>query len=286
MNTPSHCLEWSSGRLDFSAGCLVMGILNVTPDSFSDGGQYLDVDKAVAHGVEMVQQGAALLDIGPESTRLGAAPVSAEEQISRAVPVIERLRKQIDVPISIDTRDASVAQAALDAGASMINDISALRDQAMIELLVLRQIPVVLMHMQGTPATMQQTPHYDDVVGEVLEFLMERAKHAEAMGIARELIILDPGIGIGFGKTTEHNLCLLKRLDVFASLGYRLMVGPSRKRFIGQLTGKENPEDRLIGTAAAVAIAAMKGTSIVRVHDVAQMVEVVRIITAVQNAET
>ena len=284
MNTPSHCLEWSSGRLDFSAGCLVMGILNITPDSFSDGGQYLDVEKAVARGVEMVQQGAALLDIGPESTRPGAAPVSAEEQINRAVPVIERLRKQVSVPISIDTRDASVAQAALDAGASMINDISALRDQAMIELLVLRQIPVVLMHMQGTPATMQQTPHYDDVVGEVLEFLMERAKHAEAMGIARELIILDPGIG--FGKTTEHNLCLLKRLDVFTGLGHRLLVGPSRKRFIGQLTGKEYPADRVIGTAAAVALAAIKGASIVRVHDVAQMVEVVRVITAVQNAET
>jgi dihydropteroate synthase len=272
------------GRLDFSAGCRVMGVLNVTPDSFSDGGKYVDVEKAVARGIEMVRQGAALLDVGPESTRPGAEPVSIEEQIRRAVPVIEQLHKEVKVPISIDSRDAVVAEAALDAGASVLNDITALEDTAMVQLAVRRRVPVVLMHMQGTPETMQQAPHYDDVVAEVLEFMMERAKYAEVMGIDRKMIILDPGIG--FGKTTEHNLCLLKRLDVFASLGYRLMVGPSRKRFIGQLTGKENPEDRLIGTAAAVAIAAMKGTSIVRVHDVAQMVEVVRIITAVQNAET
>lgn len=278
-------LEWPEGRLDFSAGCRVMGILNVTPDSFSDGGQYLDTDKAVARGLEMVQQGAAVLDIGPESTRPGAEPVSIGEQIRRAVPVIQRLRERTAIPISIDTRVAPVAEAALDAGASMLNDISALGDEAMAKLAAKRRVPVILMHMQGTPETMQQAPMYDDVVAEVLEFLMERAKYAESMGIPGELIVLDPGIGIGFGKNTEHNLCLLKRLELFTGLGYRLLVGPSRKRFIGQIAGKDNPADRIFGTAAAVALAAMKGASLVRVHDVAEMAEVVKIVSAVQNAD-
>lgn len=280
---PDH-LEWPAGRLDFSRGCLVMGILNVTPDSFSDGGEFFDADKAVARGLEMVQQGASILDVGPESTRPGAAPVSADEQIRRAVPVIRRLRQQTAIPVSIDTRDAAVAEAALDAGASMLNDITALNDEAMAQLAARCKVPVILMHMQGTPETMQQAPKYDDVVAEVLEFLMERAKYAEALGIPKEWIIVDPGIG--FGKTTEHNLCLLKRLELFADLGYRLLVGPSRKRFIGQLTGRDNPADRIAGTAAAVALAAIKGASIVRVHDVAEMVDVVRIIRAVQRAET
>lgn len=282
---PDH-LEWPAGRLDFSHGCLVMGILNVTPDSFSDGGVFFDADKAVARGLEMVQQGASILDVGPESTRLGAAPVSADEQIRRAVPVIRRLRQQTAIPVSIDTRDAAVAEAALDAGASMLNDITALNDEAMAQLAARCNVPVILMHMQGTPETMQQAPRYADVVAEVLEFLMERAKYAEALGIPKEGIIVDPGIGIGFGKTTDHNLCLLKRLELFAGLGYRLLVGPSRKRFIGQLTGRDKPADRIAGTAAAVALAAIKGASIVRVHDVAEMVDVVRIIRAVQRAET
>jgi dihydropteroate synthase len=284
MKTPPACLEWPTGRLDFSAGCRVMGILNVTPDSFSDGGEFFDADKAVARGLEMVRQGAAILDIGPESTRPGAAPVPVEEQIRRAVPVIRKLREQVAIPISIDTRDAAVAEAALDAGASLLNDISALDDDAMAHLAVRRRVPVILMHMQGTPETMQQAPRYDDVVAEVLEFLMERAKYAEALGIPREWIIIDPGIG--FGKNADHNLCLLKRLELFAGLGYRLLVGPSRKRFIGQITGKDNPADRVAGTAAAVALAAMKGASIVRVHDVAEMVDVMRVINAVQNADT
>lgn len=284
MNIPPVQLEWPTGRLDFSPGCLVMGILNVTPDSFSDGGEFFDTDKAVARGLEMVRQGAAILDIGPESTRPGAAPVSVDEQIRRAVPVIRRLREHSAIPISIDTRDPEVAEAAMDAGASMLNDITALNDEAMAQLALRRKVPVILMHMQGTPETMQQAPRYADVVAEVLEFLMERAKFAESLGVPKEWIIVDPGIG--FGKTTEHNLCLLKRLELFAGLGYRLLVGPSRKRFIGQLTGRDNPADRIAGTAAVVALAAMKGASIVRVHDVADMVDVVRMVSAVQSAET
>jgi dihydropteroate synthase len=284
MKPPTHHLEWPSGRLDFTGGCRVMGILNVTPDSFSDGGDFLDVDRAVTRGIEMVQQGAAIIDIGAESTRPGAAPVAAVEQIRRAVPIIQKLRQQVTVPISIDTRQAAVAEAAIEAGASMLNDISALEDEAMAVLAAQKQVPVVLMHIQGTPETMQQAPQYDDVVAEVMEFLMERAKYAEVMGIARERIFLDPGIG--FGKTTDHNLCLLKRLELFCELGYRVLVGTSRKRFIGQLTGKDRPAERLAGTAATVALAAMKGASIVRVHDVAEMVDVVRIVSAVQNAVT
>lgn len=277
-------LEWPTGRLDFSGGCLVMGILNITPDSFSDGGQFLDIDKAVARGVEMVRQGAAIIDVGPESTRPGAQPVSVEEQIRRALPVIQQLRQQIDVPISIDTRDAAVAEAAMDAGASMVNDITALEDQRMACLISQRGVPVILMHMQGTPETMQQAPHYDDVVAEVLEYLMERAKYAETLGIEAHRIILDPGIG--FGKTTEHNLRLLKRLELFGGLGYRVMLAASRKRFISQVTGKEPIADRIFGTAAAIALGVMKGISIVRVHDVAEMVDVIKVIRAVQNAET
>ena len=192
-------LEWPTGRLDFSAGCRVMGILNVTPDSFSDGGAYQDTEKAVARGLEMVQQGAAILDIGPESTRPGAAPVSTDEQIRRAVPVIRQLRQKTDVPISIDTRNVAVAQAAFDAGANMLNDITALGEKAMTALAHRRQVPVILMHMQGEPQTMQQAPRYTDVVAEVLEFLMERANAAEAAGIPKEWIILDTGIG--YGKT-------------------------------------------------------------------------------------
>ncbi|NLK42416.1 MAG: dihydropteroate synthase, partial [Planctomycetes bacterium] len=178
----------------------------------------------------------------------------------------------------------AVAAAALDAGASIINDITALKDEAMARLAADRRVPVVLMHMQGTPATMQQNPHYEDVVGQVLAYLLQRAAYAESMGIAREMIFLDPGIG--FGKTTEHNLLLLKGLEVFVKSGYRLLVGTSRKRFIGQITGKDDPADRLFGTAATVALAAMKGASIVRVHDVEQMAEVVAMINAVQNVET
>ena len=282
MKKQSNILKWATGTLDFSNGAVVMGILNVTPDSFSDGGQFTDVDQAVARGIEMARQGAAIIDIGPESSRPGSDPVSASVQIARAVPVIEKLSKQIDMPVSIDTTDPTVAKAALDAGATIINDITALADGAMAKLDAERQVPVILMHMQGEPKTMQADPEYDDVVTEVLEFLLHRAHMAEEAGIAREHIILDPGIG--FGKTTDHNLQLLNQLEVICDHGYRVLIGASRKRFIGQITGKDEPADRLFGTAATTAIAIEKGVSIVRVHDVAETVDVVSVSNAIRGA--
>jgi len=276
----SEILDWPGGKLDFSSGCILMGILNVTPDSFSDGGLFFEQDKAVERGLELADAGAAIIDIGAESTRPGARAVPAGEQIRRAVPVIEKLAAETKIPLSIDTYNYEVAAAALDAGASMINDITALGDERMADLAAARQVPVVLMHMQGSPATMQIEPKYEDVVGEVLQFLLARAKRAERFGIPAERIFIDPGIG--FGKTLEHNLELLRNIDRFVATGYRVLVGTSRKSFIGKLTGKENPADRIFGTAATVALAAAFGVSIVRVHDVAQMAEVVKVVSAIK----
>jgi dihydropteroate synthase len=276
-----NVLEWPMGKLDFSAGCLVMGILNVTPDSFSDGGQFLDSDKAVEQGLKMASDGAAIIDVGPESTRPGAEPVTTEEQIRRAIPVISAIAKEIKTPISIDTTNPEVAKASLDTGASIINDVTALADEWMAKLAAERQVPVILMHMQGTPETMQVEPKYKDVIAEVLAFLLGRAKRAEQFGIPKEWIFIDPGIG--FGKTVEHNLKLLSHLDKFVETGYRVLVGPSRKRFIGELTGKENPSERIFGTTAAVALCAAAGVSIVRVHDVAEMIDVVKIANALRK---
>ena len=271
---------WPTGRLDFSAGCLVMGILNVTPDSFSDGGQFLDAGRAVEHGLAMASKGAAIVDVGAESTRPGSSPVPSDEQIRRAIPVIKAMAGQVKTPISIDTHDVQVAQAALDAGASMVNDITALADDRMARLAAKSQVPVVLMHMQGTPATMQTKPTYGDLVGEVLAFLLERAAKAQAAGIPKERVFIDPGIG--FGKTTEHNLALLRDLNRFVATGYRVLVGPSRKRFIGQITGRDNPADRVFGTATVVALCVAAGASVVRVHDVAAMIDVVKVARAIR----
>ena len=272
-------LKWPCGRLDFSAGCIAMGVLNVTPDSFSNGGEFLDTDKAVAHGVGMAGAGAAIIDVGAESSRPGSQPVNSGEQIERAIPVIEQLAAKIDIPISIDTTDSTVAKAALDAGAAMINDITALADDDMARLAAEREVPAVLMHMLGEPATMQAEPEYDDVASEVLDFLLVRVKRAEEFGIARRMIFIDPGIG--FGKTTEHNLELLRNLDKFVATGYRVLVGASRKRFIGDLAGKSKPAERLFGTAASVALAAAAGVSVVRVHDVAEMVDVLNVANSI-----
>ena len=275
----SRIVEWGGGRLDFSGGCVVMGILNVTPDSFSDGGQFFDRDKAIAHGLKMAADGAAVIDVGAESTRPGAKAVSVDEQIKRAIPVIEALTKKVSVPISIDTYNYEVAEAALDGGALMINDITALSDERMANLAAERGVPVALMHIQGTPATMQIEPKYKNVVDEVLKFLIERAKRAEKFGIKRERIFIDPGIG--FGKTVEHNLELLRNIGRFVESGYRVLVGTSRKAFLGKLTGKENPQDRIFGTAATVALCAAAGVSIVRVHDVAEMADVVKVVNTI-----
>ncbi len=281
MKTASDdVLQWPGGSVDFSLGTRIMGVLNVTPDSFSDGGQFLDSDAAVARGLEMAAEGAAILDVGGESTRPGAAAVPPAEQIRRVVPVIESLSRRTDVPISIDARHVEVARAALEAGASILNDITALTDDNMAALAAERHVPVVLMHMKGTPETMQAEPHYDDVVAEVLHFLIERAGRAESFGIAAERVWIDPGIG--FGKTAEHNLLLLKHIGRFVATGYRVLVGTSRKRFIGTVTGRERPADRVFGTAATVALCAEAGVSVVRVHDVAAMQDVLKVVRAVQ----
>jgi len=270
-----NIVEWPRGKLDFSAGCVVMGVLNVTPDSFSDGGQFFDFERAVERGMQMAAEGAAIIDIGGESTRPGSASVSDKEQIERVVPVIKALSKKIAVPVSIDTCKVEVAKAALEAGAGMLNDITALSDERMAELAAKHSVPVVLMHKQGAPATMQIEPKYEDVVGEVMEFLVGRAERAEDFGIAKNMIFIDPGIG--FGKTLEHNILLLRNISKFVASGYRVLVGTSRKSFIGKLTGKEKPSERIFGTAATVALCAAAGVSIVRVHDVAEMVDVVNV---------
>lgn len=279
MTNDSKIVEWGKWKLDFSGRCAVMGVLNVTPDSFSDGGEFFDTQKAIEHGLKMAAGGAAIIDVGGESTQPGSASVSASEQIRRVVPVIEALAKKVGVPISIDAHNYEVAKAALEAGAAMINDITALSDQRIGELAAEKGVPVILMHIQGTPLTMQIEPRYKDVVGEVRQFLLERANQAEQFGIAESKIFIDPGIG--FGKTIEHNLLILRNIDRFVDSGYRVCIGTSRKSFIGKITGKERPSERIFGTAATVALCAAAGVSIVRVHDVAEMVDVVRVTNAI-----
>jgi dihydropteroate synthase len=258
---------------------LLMGIVNVTPDSFFDGGRFDDPQRAVAHAVRLVEEGADLLDIGAESTRPGALPVDEQEERRRLIPVVAALAKAVSVPISIDTSKAEVARAAIDAGAVMINDVTALRgDRAMVDVAAQTRAGLVLMHMQGTPETMQQAPHYDDVVGEIAQFLAERARFAVDHGVSQDRIVLDPGIG--FGKTLDHNLDLLANLHVFAQLGFPLLVGPSRKGLIGQLT-HQSVEARAWGTAGVVALAVQQGANILRVHDVGPMKDVVSVANAV-----
>jgi dihydropteroate synthase len=278
--TKEESIKRMPGQLDFTAGPLIMGVLNVTPDSFSDGGEFLDIASAVEHGLQMAADGAAIIDVGGESTRPGAELVPPDEQIKRVGPVIKALREKTDVPISIDAKDVEVARAALDAGASIINDITALSDERMAELAGERGVPVILMHMLGTPATMQGEPKYQDVVAEVLEYLLARANRAERHGATKENIFIDPGIG--FGKTLQHNLSLLKNIDKFVASGYRVLVGTSRKSFIGKITGQKDPAKRIFGTAATVALCAAAGVSILRVHDVAQMADVIKVTKAIR----
>ena len=254
-----------------------MGILNVTPDSFSDGGEWFDVERAVARGVEMAEQGACIIDVGGESTRPGSQPVGAEEEIRRTVPVIALLRKVLpDVFISIDTWRTSTARAALDAGADIVNDISGLRDAGMAELTAESGAGVVIMHMAGTPELMQMKPEYDDVVAEVNSFFEARAAFAESCGVRREQICFDPGIG--FGKTDEHNVELLRARPVFAASGRPLLAGVSRKSMFGRLLGRENPRDRLAASLAAGVFAALNGAQILRVHDVLESCDAMRVV--------
>jgi dihydropteroate synthase len=285
--SPSKCVSSESffarGReVRCDARPLVMGIVNVTPDSFSDGGRYAEVEAAVAHACDLVEQGADLLDIGGESTRPGALPVQEQEEMHRLLPVLEQVARRVTVPISVDTTKSRVARSAIEAGASIINDVSALRfDPKMAEVIAASGAGVVLMHMQGTPATMQRAPRYADVVEEVRAFFVERIRTALEAGIAESHIVLDPGFG--FGKLLVHNIELLTHLPSFAMLNRPLLVGLSRKGFIGQLLGR--PVDRREwGTAAAVALAVERGAQILRVHDVAIMADVVKVASALRGS--
>ena len=275
----------AKGRLiGFPGRPLMMGVVNVTPDSFSDGGRYLDVEAAVTHAIQLVEEGADLLDIGAESTRPGADPVDEAEELRRAIPVVTAVARAVTVPISIDTSKASVAQAALEAGAVLVNDVTALRgDPAMTEVIARTGAGIVLMHMQGTPRTMQQVPHYEDVIGEVAAFFEERIRFATTHGIVQRQIVLDPGIG--FGKLLVHNLTLLARLQRFACLGCPLLVGVSRKAFLGQLVDRP-VQERQWATAAAVAMAVERGAGILRVHDVRAMKEVMQVTVAISQETT
>jgi dihydropteroate synthase len=260
-----------------------MGILNLTPDSFSDGGRFIEPAAALSHARQMVEAGADWIDIGGESTRPGAARVPAEQQIARIVPVLRAIRPHVPVIVSIDTTLAPVAAAALDCGADAVNDISAGRDDpAMFELVARRRVPMILMHMQGQPATMQTNPIYQDVVEEVRSFLASRIAAAVAAGVAEGAILVDPGFG--FGKTVAHNLELLRRIGDFASLGRPIVVGTSRKGFLARITSDLTAE-RLFGTAASVAWAIANRAGVVRVHDVGPMSQVVHTIRAIQTGE-
>jgi dihydropteroate synthase len=260
---------------------LVMGVLNVTPDSFSDGAKYLDVSAAVAHGRAMIESGVAVIDVGGESTRPGSQPVEADEQIRRVVPVIRTLADQ--ALISIDTGSARVARAALDAGAHIINDIyGGLHDPDLLPMAAKARVPVILMHMQGQPATMQVNPNYGNVTAEVIAFLKERVRAAISAGVDEEMILVDPGIG--FGKTMGHSLTLLRNLKELQTLGCPVLVGTSRKGFIAKITGEKIESGRPFGTAATVAWAVANGADMVRVHDVGAMSQVVRVIEAIQRS--
>jgi len=260
---------------------LIMGVLNVTPDSFSDGGRFVQVAAATAHAHELAQQGADLLDIGGESTRPGARPVPAPEELERVLPVLSALRG-LDLPLSVDTRKPEVMRAALAAGASMINDIDALQSEAALEAVAASDCAVCLMHKQGDPQSMQQDPYYVDVVHEVREFLARRVAMCEARGISRSRIVIDPGFG--FGKRPDHNLTLLRNLPALSNLGIPLLVGLSRKSTLGRITGQ--PVDgRTAASVAAAVLAVQRGAAIVRVHDVAATRDALRILSAVDGVE-
>jgi len=274
--------EWRCGdqtlRLDDRP--YVMGIVNATPDSFSDGGQFLQADAAIAHGMDLCEAGADILDVGGESTRPGATAVATAEELRRVIPVIRKLRDRTDAVISVDTTKAAVAAQALEAGACIVNDVSACTgDPQMPRVVSDAGCGVVLMHMQGRPRTMQEAPRYEHVVREVRDYLAERAKDMEEAGTASACIALDPGIG--FGKTLEHNLDLLAGLHELLEIGYPVLLGVSRKRFLGALTGREVGE-RLAGSLAAATYGVVQGAAILRVHDVAETVDMVKVIRALQ----
>ena len=257
----------------------VMGIVNVTPDSFSDGGEHDTLEAAIAHGVRLAEEGADILDVGGESTRPGADAVSLEEELRRVVPLVRGLREATSLPISVDTYKPEVMRAAVEAGAGMINDIYGLRQDGALEAAASLGVPVVLMHMQGEPRSMQAAPQYDDVVGEVHRFLAERIFAAEMAGIPKKRLIADPGFGLG--KDTTHNLALLAQLERLLELGVPVLAGLSRKRTIGEITGRDVPRERVAGSVAAHLIAAQRGAKLLRVHDVAATVDALKVWNAV-----
>lgn len=280
MNIHKGTYTFGCRTFDLTSRTYIMGILNVTPDSFYDGGKYYDVDSAVRRGLKMVEEEVDFIDVGGESTRPGAEPISVEEELRRVLPVIERLAKVTDVPISIDTYKSDVAERALDAGAVIVNDISGLNfDPRMIDVVARYRASVVIMHIKGTPKDMQQNPEYKSVIEEICLYFQEAIKRAKQKGI--DQIIIDPGIG--FGKKLIHNLTILKQLNEFRQLGYPLLVGPSRKSFIGAILDVP-VGNRLEGTAAATAISIMNGANIVRVHDVKAMKRVARVVDAIMQA--
>ncbi|MBW2592095.1 MAG: dihydropteroate synthase [Deltaproteobacteria bacterium] len=288
----SYKIAWGNHSLELGPRTCIMGVVNVTPDSFSDGGKYLSIDTAVAHGERLFREGADILDIGGESTRPFSDPVSAGEEIRRVVPVIRELVRRVSIPVSIDTKKAVVAKDAIDAGASIVNDISALKaDPDMADLVAQAGVPVVLMHMQGTPKTMQKAPAYRNLISDITKFLAEAIAYAENHGIPRAKIIIDPGIG--FGKTVAHNLSLIKNLAAFNALDTPLLIGPSRKAFIRSIINKKHPDavkpDSQIvetGTQAAIAAAILHGAHIVRVHNAADSRATAGIMDAIKTART
>lgn len=279
-NQKSPVLKLGQKTYDFStARPLIMGVLNVTPDSFSDGGHFFQTKVAIKRAEEMVEEGADIIDVGGESTRPGSEPISLEEELTRVIPVIKSIASNLTVPISIDTYKPQVAREALEAGASIINDVYGLRQPGMLELLAEVKVPVVIMHMKGAPKTMQQNPTYQDVVKEVADFLKHQSEKVIEVGLESEKIVIDPGIG--FGKTLEHNLQLLKNLSSLSALGFPVLVGPSRKSFIGLTLGLP-VEERLEGTLAVIAQCVWEGASIVRVHDVKEALRVVKMVHAIR----
>ena len=263
----------------------VMGIVNVTPDSFSDGGKFAATNLAIEHALKLVEEGAAILDIGGESTRPNATPVGLQEELDRVIPVIEALTKQVNIPISIDTYKPQVMQAAINAGASIVNDVRALQVEGALQVVAKSNAGVCLMHMQGTPQTMQVDPQYDHVVNDVIAFLQARLQASIGAGIAKERIVLDPGFG--FGKTRAHNISLIQQLESLAALGQPLLVGLSRKSVLGQISTAQmtgnDVDARLYASIAASVIAAQKGAKILRVHDVKATVEALKVVSAIQQ---
>ena len=280
-----HILRCRKKTFILEGKTLIMGILNVTPDSFSDGGRFFEKDKAIAHGLKMVEEGADIIDIGGESTRPGSRPLAQEEELQRVIPVIESLAQRTDVPISIDTYKSRIAREAIQAGAEMINDISGLHfDPGLAEVAADQKVPLILMHMRGVPETMQIDPHYDSLFSEIIQSLEESIQKAESAGVQGDQILIDPGIG--FGKTFEHNLLLLKHLSEFRVLGKPIVLGTSRKSFIGKIVNSREISDRLEGTLASAVIGTFNGAHIIRCHDVLQAKRTIAVADAIRLAGT